>query len=410
MRTFVTHLEGAIDGATLNAQELQTMSSERPLWTRYDLDSVRKSLTKESLTKRECTMWRYRELLPPSGDDEIVTLGEGMTPIYNCPRLADHFGLKNVSIKDDSQLPTGSFKSRGMAMALTMAKKFGVKRVAVPTCGNAGGAAAAYAARAGIEAYIFMPDDTPKINQYECNLFGAKLFLVNGLISDCGKIVRDGKEPMGWFDLSTLKEPYRLEGKKTMGLELAEQMNWTLPDVIIYPTGGGTGLIGMWKAFHELIELGWIDPDRLPRMVSAQSTGCCPIVRAFEAHEKFAKPFEDANTMASGIRVPVAVGDFMILDAIYSSNGTAVAAEEDRFPAWMRLVARLEGVGMCPEATAGIGALEQLSKSGWIKPDERVLLFNTGAAQKYPHIEPRDPARVNKDKPIDWGFIESQSV
>ena len=299
-------------------------------------------------------------------------------------------------------LPTGSFKRRGLAMAITMAKRIGVKRVALPTAGNAGGAAAAYAARAGMECYVFMPEDTPVINQYECALAGAKTFLVNGLINDCGRIVREGKERMGWFDLSTLKEPYRIEGKKTMGLELAEQCDWELPDVILYPTGGGTGLIGMWKAFAELTALGWLHSEKLPRMVSVQSTGCAPIVRAFEKGERFAEVFPNAHSLASGIRVPVAVGDFMILDAVRQSGGTAIAVEESRVPEWMRLAVSSEGIPLCPESAACVGALQQLRQSNWIRPTDRVVLFNTGAAQKYVEAIRSDLPRLDQTKLMDW--------
>ncbi len=263
MPSFVTHLESAIDGTHLPADRPQTLHKDRPLWVRYDLAAVARELTKEQLYQRPPTMWRYHELLPPADDRAIVSLGESMTPILRCRRLGSKLGLDWLFIKDESRLPTGSFKSRGLAMAISMAAQFGIRRVAIPTAGNAGGAAlAAYAARAGIEAFVFMPDDTPTINQYECRLAGAKTFLVNGLITDCGRIVREGKERLGWFDMSTLKEPYRIEGKKTMGLELAEQFGWRLPDVILYPTGGGTGLIGMWKAFDELAELGWLESHR----------------------------------------------------------------------------------------------------------------------------------------------------
>jgi threonine synthase len=310
-----------------------------------------------------------------------------------------------VWIKDESQLATGSFKSRGMSAAVTMARQFGIRRVAAPTAGNAGGACAAYAARAGMEAYIFMPDDTPAINQYEARLCGARAFLVNGLITDCGRIVREGKERMGWFDLSTLKEPYRIEGKKTMGLELAEQFDWRLPDVILYPTGGGTGLIGMWKAFAELDALGWLPEAKRPRMVAVQSEGCCPIVRAFEAGERFAQPFQNAATIASGIRVPAAVGDFMILDAVRESGGRAVAVEEGRIREWMRLAGSSEGIAICPESAACIGALELLSREGWIKPDERVVIFNTGAAQKYVEAISTPLPRIDHRGAIDWNAI-----
>lgn len=399
---FVTHLESALDGTRLPAGQLQTLHRDRPLWVRYDLAAVGRALSKDKLRERDATMWRYRELLPVPADVQPASLGEGMTPLLRCERLADRFGLKNVWIKDESHLPTGSFKSRGLVMAITMAKHFGVRRVALPSAGNAGGAAAAYAARAGLEAFVFMPEDTPVINQYECQLAGAKTFLVNGLINDCGKLVRQGQAAMGWFDLSTLKEPYRIEGKKTMGLELAEQFDWKLPDVILYPTGGGTGLIGMWKAFNELRQLGWLESERLPRMVSVQSTGCAPIARAFEKGERFAELFPNADTIARGIRVPAAVGDFMILDAVRESGGLAVAVEEARLREWLELAFRSEGIGICPETAACVGALQQLTTSGWIRPDERVVIFNTGAAQKYVEAIRCDVPRLDVNSPVDW--------
>ena len=407
MASFVTHLESALDGTRLPADRAQTLHRDRPLWVRYDLPAVARTMTKESVARRPPTMWRYRELLPPVDDANIVSLGEGMTPLVPCPRLGNYFGLRQLWIKDESQLPTGSFKSRGLAMAISMALQFGIRRVAIPTAGNAGGAMAAYAARADMEAYVFMPDDTPAINQYECQLAGARTFLVNGLITDCGRIVREGKERLGWFDMSTLKEPYRIEGKKTMGLELAEQCDWRLPDVILYPTGGGTGLIGMWKAFDELASLGWLSDERRPRMVAVQSDGCAPIVRAFETGQRFAEPFSPAATIASGIRVPAAVGDFMILDAVRASGGRAIAVEEGRIREWMRLGARQEGISICPESAACIGALERLTREGWIGADERVVLFNTGAAQKYPEAMRVDLPRLDKDRPIDWERIVS---
>lgn len=437
MARYVSHLEGAIDGTRLAADVLHTLHNDRPIWVRYDLAAVAKVLTKETLRSRPETMWRYRELLPYYEESDVVSLGERMTPLLACPRLGKQLGLENLWIKDESQLPTGSFKSRGLAMAITMARRLGVKRVALPTAGNAGGAAAAYAARAGMECFVFMPQDTPAINQYECALAGAKTFLVNGLINDCGRIVREGKERMGWFDLSTLKEPYRIEGKKTMGLELAEQFDWDLPDVILYPTGGGTGLIGMWKAFAELAQLGWLvsrdsvanvgrdsvaSHDRrgasayandrrgasayaLPRMISVQSTGCAPIVRAFEAGQRFAEPFPNAATIASGIRVPVAVGDFMILDAVRESSGLAIAVEETSIKAWMRQAVAAEGIPVCPESAACVGALETLLKQGVIRPHERVVIFNTGAAQKYPEAIAASLPRLDKDAPLDWDRI-----
>ncbi len=411
MASFVSHLEGAIDGTVLPADRIQTLHKDRPLWVRYDLAAVGRALTKEMLRDRPPTMWRYRELLPVPLEKEPISLGEGQTPLLTCPQIASRFGLDQLWIKDESHLPTGSFKSRGLAMAITMAHHFGVRRVALPTAGNAGGAAAAYAARAGMKCYVFMPEDTPVVNIYECHLAGAKTFLVNGLITDCGRIVREGRQRLDWFDLSTLKEPYRIEGKKTMGLELAEQFDWDLPDVILYPTGGGTGLIGMWKAFQELMTLGWLvngkgtSAPRLPRMVSVQSTGCAPISTAFAAGSKFAEPFANAATIASGIRVPAAVGDFMILDAVRQSQGTALSVDEARIREWMRLVASSEGIAICPETAACIGALEQLTQSGWIRPEERVVVFNTGAAQKYVEAIACELPRLNIKQPIDWDWL-----
>jgi threonine synthase len=350
-------------------------------------------------------MWRYRELLPYADPKQVVSLGETITPIVRCPRLGPLLGSRNLWIKDESRLPTGSFKSRGLAMAVTMARQFGLTRLAIPTAGNAGGALAAYAARAGLEAFVFMPDDTPAINQYECHLAGAKTFLVPGLITDCGRIVRDGTAAMRWFDVSTLREPYRIEGKKTMGLELAEQLDWRLPDVILYPTGGGTGLIGMWKAFDELAELGWLKDARRPRMVAVQSDGCAPIVRAFDRGVRFADPFPGAATIASGIRVPAAVGDFMILDAVRASGGRAVAVRESRLTEWMALGMRAEGLSICPETAACLGALEQLAAENWIAESEQVVIFNTGAAQKYPEAMRVELPRIADPARVDWNRI-----
>jgi threonine synthase len=404
MSSFVTHLESALDHTHLPAGQLQTMHNDRPLWVRYDLDAIRKAWNRNSLVGRPPTMWRYRELLP-AGGDEIVTLGEGMTPILPCLWMSKKTLCNEIWIKDESQLPTGSFKSRGLAMAITMAKKFGVQHVALPSAGNAGGAAAVYAARANMKCHVFMPEDTPVVNQYECRLAGAQTFLVNGLITDCGRIVREGKELIGWFDLSTLKEPYRIEGKKTMGLELAEQFDWRLPDVILYPTGGGTGLIGMWKAFNELRDLGWLESDAMPRMVSVQSEGCAPIVRAYESGERFAQPFENAETIARGIRVPAAVGDFMILDAIRESNGCAVAVPENLIKDWMQQVAGLEGIAICPEAAACFAALDQLVKDDYVTRNDRVVVFNTGAAQKYLEAIQCELPRIDLNQTIDWEAI-----
>jgi threonine synthase len=423
MTHFVSHLEGAIDGTVIPFGTLANLHNGRPIWVRYHLDRVRAAVTPADIAKRPPSLWRYRELLPLPLDVEPVTLGEGMTPLLHCPRLGKQLGLTNLFVKDESQLPTGSFKSRGMTAAVSLAKWLGVKRVALPTAGNAGGAAAAYAARAGLECFVFMPHDTPVVNQFECHLYGAKAFRVNGLINDCGKIVKDGAERMQWFDLSTLKEPYRIEGKKTMGLELAEQLNWSLPDAIFYPTGGGTGLIGMWKAFHELAELGWLsaNPERqrrggrhpvadapgspgMPRLISCQAEGCAPIVRAFERGERFAELFPNAKTVASGLRVPVAVGDFMMLDAIRASGGKAVAGSEARIGEWMRRASSAEGISICPETAVCFDVLERMVKAGEVQTNERVVVFNTGAAPKYLEALPADLPHIDKDR-VDWEMI-----
>jgi threonine synthase len=405
MTSFVTHLESAIDGTRLDASVPQTLHAGRPLWVRYDLAAVGRALTPDRLRDRPPTLWRYRELLPVADNDAIVTLGEPMTPLLPCPRLGAALGLQNLLVKDESLLPTGSFKSRGQTVAISMCRQFGIRRVAIPTAGNAGGAMAAYAARAGIQAFVFMPSDTPLANQVEAALAGAKVFLVNGLINDCGRIVREGTDQLGWFDISTLKEPYRVEGKKTMGLELAEQLDWDLPDVILYPTGGGTGLIGMWKAFAELRALGWLRTEKLPRMVAVQSDGCCPIVRAFEQGSRFAEPFAGAATVASGLRVPAAVGDFMILDAVRESGGTAIAVEEERIVPWMRQGIAAEGIGFCPESAACIGAAEKLAASGWLAPEERIVLFNCAASQKYPHLAKLDLPVIDDPDHVDWNRL-----
>jgi threonine synthase len=392
-----THLESAIDGTRFEAGQVHTVHQGRPLWVRYDLAKIRSTVNPDAFALRPPSLWRYRELLPLPADGEPVTLGEGMTPLVPCPRIGKQLGLKNLVIKDESQLPTGSFKSRGMTVAVSMAKYFGLTRLAIPTAGNAGGALAAYGARAGLEVFVFMPEDTPIINQLEAHLCGARVFLVNGLINDCGRLVREGMPRLGWFDVSTLKEPYRLEGKKTMGLELAEQFAWRLPDVVLYPTGGGTGLIGMWKAFAELRELGWLQSDRLPRLISCQSDGCAPIVRAFDAAQRFAELFPGAHTIASGLRVPAAVGDFMMLDAIRASGGCAVAGDEQRIVEWMGRVAAAEGVAICPETAVCFDCLERLINRGDINAEESVVVFNTGAAQKYVEAVPLNLPRIDKD-------------
>jgi threonine synthase len=312
----------------------------------------------------------------------MVSLGEGFTPLIEAKALAGEFKLKRLWIKDEAQNPTGSFKDRGLSVAVSMAKELGIKRVAIPSAGNAGGSLSAYAARAGIEAYVFMPKDTPKANQIEVKQYGARLSLVDGLINDCGRLVTEGKQSKGWFDLSTLKEPYRVEGKKTMGLEIAEQLGWRLPNVIVYPTGGGTGLIGMWKAFKELREIGWIG-SKMPRMVSVQAGGCAPIVRAFESGAETAQPWADACTVASGLRVPQAVADFLILRVLRESGGTALSVRDEEMLAEIQRVGRSEGLFFCPEGGAGVAAVRRLVEQGWLHPSDEVLIFNTASALKY---------------------------
>ncbi|HTV95133.1 MAG TPA: threonine synthase [Steroidobacteraceae bacterium] len=407
MSCFVTHLECANCFERYDAGLVHGLcvKCQRPLWVRYDLDAVRRHLPKRSLADRERTMWRYRELLPIRDMGNVITLGETATPLLPAPRLGASFGVRELLFKDESRLPTGSFKARGMAMAISKANELAIRRVAVPTAGNAGGAVAAYAARAGMEAYVFMPQDTPSINAKECWLAGAKTFHVNGLIDDCGRIVAEGKTRKHWFDLSTLKEPYRIEGKKTMGLELAEQLDWQLPDVILYPTGGGTGLIGMWKAFAELASIGWLNSAHKPRMIACQSEGCAPIARAFERGERFAAKFDHAATIASGVRVPVAVGDFMILDAVRESGGLAIAVPEERIAPWMRKAISLEGLSICPETAVCLGALESLLARGAVRPDERIVVFNTGGAQKYPEAICEKLPLIDIRGPVDWDRI-----
>src|SRR5438552_2574098 len=403
----VTHLECANCAQRYDAGELQSLCTawQRPLWIRYDLEALKRRFPKKALFGRPPTIWRYLEMLPIRQPDKIISLTETITPILETRRLATRFGVEHLYLKDESRLPTGSFKARGMAMAVSMANEFGLEKLAVPTAGNAGGALAAYAARAGMEAYVFMPDDTPAINRKECYLAGAKTYLVNGLITDCGRIVTEGKAANGWFDVSTLKEPYRIEGKKTMGLELAEQFDWELPDVILYPTGGGTGLIGMWKAFAELEALGWLKSAKKPKMIACQSDGCAPIATAFQKGDRFAKQFHPAITMASGIRVPSAIGDFMVLDAVRQSGGSALATPEADIPKWMQLVSAQEGLAICPETAVCFGALESLTQRGLIQKEERVLIFNTAAAQKYPEAINHQVQRIDIQQPIDWTKI-----
>jgi len=380
----VTHLECAACGLRHEARRLHNLCNAcgKPLLVRYDLKGAAATFAKESLPGRRSNLWRYREVLPIESEENIVSLDEGWTPLVRASRLGQELGMGELYIKDEGQNPTQSFKARGMAVAVSMAKELGARKLAVPSAGNAAGALAAYAARAGLEAFIFMPRDTPRANVVECEQTGAHVTLMDGLITDCGAEVARRKEAEGWFDVSTLKEPYRIEGKKTMGYELAEQFHWKLPDVIIYPTGGGTGLIGMWKAFEEMEQLGWIGSER-PRMITVQATGCAPIVRAFEQGQRFADEFSNAATVASGLRVPRAIGDFLILDALRASRGTAVAVTDEELILATREIGAAEGIFCAPEGAACLPALRKLLRDGLVKADEQVVLFNTGAGVKY---------------------------
>ena len=401
--TFVTHLECSVTGERYPADELHNLSrAGKPLLVRYDLAGVKNALSKEALARRPRDLWRYRELLPVRRTENIVSLGEAVTPIVALPRLAGTLSAAEILVKDESRLPTGSFKARGLAMAVSMAKALGVAHMAMPTNGNAGAALAAYASRAGIKTTVFCPQDTPEVNVREIALQGATVYRVNGLIDDCGKIVMQGQAKVGWFDTSTLKEPYRIEGKKTMGLELAEQLGWELPDVVLYPTGGGTGLIGMWKAFAELEAIGFIGKKR-PRMVAVQAAGCAPIVRAYDAGSEHAPRWEDAQTVAAGIRVPQAIGDFLILRAVRESGGFAIAVADDAITAAIDEVARAEGLLLCPEGAATYAALKQGIADGRIRRDERALLFNCATGLKYP-MPPVD-RRLDRLRPIDFAAL-----
>jgi threonine synthase len=398
--SFVTHLECGFSGERHDADVVHNLSrAGKPLLVRYDLDGVRKNLSKEALARRPADLWRYRELLPVRRAADIVSLGEAVTPIIALPKIAGRLGAGEILVKDEGRLPTGSFKARGLVMAVSMAKALGIKHMAMPTNGNAGAALAAYASRAGIRSTIFCPEDTPEVNVSEIALQGATVYRVNGLIDDCGKIVGEGKAKVGWFDVSTLKEPYRIEGKKTMGLELAEQLGWQVPDVILYPTGGGTGLIGMWKAFAELEAIGFIGAKR-PRMVAVQAAGCAPMVRAFEAGTEHAPRWENAHTIASGIRVPQAIGDFLILRAVRESGGFAIAVADEAITAALDEVARTEGLLLCPEGAATYAAYKQALADGRIGRHEQALLFNCATGLKYP-LPPINRS-LDRTKPIDF--------
>lgn len=380
----VTHLVCAKCATTYEPNLLYNLCTAcgKPLLVMYDLAKAGATLKKESLKGRVSSLWRYREVLPVISDENIVSLGEGWTPLLHASRLGSACGLPQLFIKDESPNPTGSFKARGQTTAISMAKELGVTKVAIPTAGNAGGAMSAYAAAAGLTAHVFMPRDTPAANRIECEQLGAHVTLIDGLITDCGAQVASRKDKEGWFDVSTLKEPYRIEGKKTMGYELAEQFAWELPDVILYPTGGGTGLVGMWKAFAEMEQMGWINSYR-PRMYSVQASGCAPIVRAFEQGWDEAPEFENAHTAASGLRVPRAIGDFIMLDILRRSGGGAVAVSDEEMIADTRVIGAAEGLFCAPEGAACFSALKKLLADGAVTSGDRVVLFNTGIGVKY---------------------------
>jgi threonine synthase len=401
MTSFVTHLECSYTGEIVEAKKVHGLSSAgKPLLVRYNLDALKNSTSKAALAARTEGFWRYREFLPVERAENCISLGEVVTPLIRMPHSEQTLGVTGeIIVKDEGRLPTGSFKARGLALAVSMAKELGLYHLAMPTNGNAGAAMAAYASAAGMKTTIFCPDDTPSVNVEEIALQGGDVYRVNGLINDCGKIVGEGKAAAGWFDVSTLKEPYRIEGKKTMGLELAEQMGWELPDAIFYPTGGGTGLIGMWKAFAELEGIGWIGSKR-PKMIAVQAAGCAPIVKAWEAGEEHAPLWENAWTAAAGIRVPIAVGDFLILRAVRESDGFAIAVEEVDIFSARDAIAREEGLLLCPEGAATYAAYRQSLNDGRIAKSDRVVLFNCATGLKYP----MPPARkfIDRTKPVDW--------
>jgi len=379
----VTHLECSLCAQRFAANQIHNLCScGGALLVRYDLDAIRKTWTRESLAHAKPDLWRYWPVLPVNRRESVVSLGEGMTPLIETKRLGAAVGAKDLWVKDEGLNPTGSFKARGMSAAISMARELGVTKIAVPSAGNAASAAAAYSAAAGIEAHIFMPKDVPQANFIECKALGAHVTLVDGLISDCGKIVNERKDKEGWFDVTTLKEPYRIEGKKTMGYEVAEQFGWKLPDAIFYPTGGGVGLIGMWKAFDEMQALGWIGAER-PKMIVVQAAGCQPVVRAFERGERRAEFWQDASTVAAGLRVPKPLGDKLILDAVRDSGGAAIAVHDEELIDAGIEVASLEGMFVAPEGAACVPALRKLLATGFLKPSERIVIYNTGAGLKY---------------------------
>ena len=384
MKSFLTNLECTYCGIELSADEPHRTCPDcgKVLYPRYDLQSASAALKREDLKERPPNMWRYFEVMPVLDEANVVTLGEGFTPIFKTDRLATDTGCSSLFIKDEGLNPTASFKARGLGAAVSKAKELGITKLTMPSAGNAAGAMTAYAAKAGMEAYVFMPKDAPEANRVEVEISGANLELVDGYITDAGRISAQRAEELGLFDVSTLREPYRVEGKKTMGYEIAEQMGWTLPDVILYPTGGGTGIVGMWKAFSEMETMGWIDSKR-PKMFAVQSEGCAPIVRAFNEGTEFAEPWENPDTLAAGIRVPAAIGDYLILQALRESGGGAITVSEEEILSDMRAVASLEGMFICPEGAAIVAALRKLLADGTLSPDESILLLNTGSGLKY---------------------------
>jgi len=385
--SLLIHLRCSKCGAVYDADRVQGVCPRcgKPLLAIYDLEGASSLLDRAALRGRPPSLWRYRELLPVRDDRHIVSLGEGWTPLLRAERLGGRLGLRDLWIKDEGLNPTGTFKARGLSVAVSRALELGVRRLAIPSAGNAAAALAAYGAKAGLEVHVYMPRDAPRVNIVEAMAYGADVTLVDGLITDAARLLEETAKRRGWMVVSTLKEPYRLEGKKTMGYELAEQMDWRLPDVIVYPTGGGTGLIGMWKGFEELEALGWI-PEHRPRMVSVQASGCAPIVKAFKEGREESEPWPEAETIASGLRVPKALGDFLILRVLRESRGTAVAVSDDEILNAMRLMAKLEGVFPCPEGAATLAGLRHLIDEGWIDPDEHIVLFNTGTGLKYTHL------------------------
>jgi len=393
--SFATHLECSRGGEDFQIDTLQQtcIIDGGPLLVRYDLERVHEAMQREMLARRPASLWRYRELLPFEDPERIVTLGEPLTPLLDARRIGDELDLPDLRVKDEGLLPTGTFKARGAAVGVTRALELGVSTIALPTAGNAGAAWAAYGARAGIRVVVVMPDTTPQTIVRETASYGAEVYLVPGSIADAGAVVKRACTERGWYDASTLKEPYRIEGKKTMGFELAEQLEWKLPDVIVYPTGGGVGLIGMWKGFAELREIGWIAHDDMPRFVAAQATGCAPIVRAFESGANESEPWPDPKTFAAGIRVPKALGDFLVLRALRESSGIALAVTDDEMRDMMRLVGTMEGMLVCPEGAAAIAAAAKLRRDGWIRDDESVVVFNTGSGLKYAESLQGDAAR-----------------